>query len=623
MKSHYGQSLSDTISLVTFEVVDSVAPFREAGINYSLDSALMAAHDGGNLTELLAAGLPVHIRQYGPGSLASVSYRGNSASHTQLEWNGVLLNSPMNGQSDLSTFPVFLTDEINFTNSAASLHSSSGAFGGKISLNTESQLDKGHQVSMIQSIGSFNSLESSVSVGISDGQISSKTRIFRQSSDNNYPFVNYAMANDPVETQNHASFASYGALQELHYKLKKGGIYAKFLYTNSDRLLPAVITASSLDENQNDMLVVGMIGYYKQFKKSSLKSSVSLIQSEMGYNANIIDLHANHQMFAVQKNLEYTHHFGKKTRITASKRIISNSVHSGSFQNKKSRLNAGFGFKLEQKINHHFVAQFTGREEFADNRFSPFLPSAEITYQYFRKKSWRITAGAFRNFRFPTMNDRYWQPGGNPDLKPELQDGCDLVVSFSNPASQKKPQFEVTSAAFLTHSDDLITWVPAESGNIWMAMNYKDVWTKGAEVSGKLSHTFRKCRFAFDIKYQYCRSEYGDDYESSNCKGKQVIYTPESTGTGGFLFGFHHFFLRYENLYTGLRYISSDNQWFLPAYDIQNIYAGKNFEINSNKISISFACYNLTNTQYECIAYRPMPGRWVKGTIRVYLKSTK
>ena len=61
---------------------------------------------------------------------------GTTASHTLIDWNGININSPMLGQSDLSLFPVGLIDDINIYFGGASMLLNNGGIGGTINLET-------------------------------------------------------------------------------------------------------------------------------------------------------------------------------------------------------------------------------------------------------------------------------------------------------------------------------------------------------------------------------------------------------------------------------------------------------------------------------------------------------
>ena len=50
------------------------------------------------------------------------------------------------------------------------------------------------------------------------------------------------------------------------------------------------------------------------------------------------------------------------------------------------------------------------------------VPGRLFYIQLVQQAIWSYISGRVnfsRNFRAPTLNERYWQPGGNPDLEPE------------------------------------------------------------------------------------------------------------------------------------------------------------------------------------------------------------
>ena len=97
---------------------------------------------------------PIFIKSYGLGSLATTSFRGGSASHTAILWNGFNLGSPMNGQLDLSLVPVSLANNVSIQYGGAGALWGSGAVGGAILLNSEPEFDQGLTVDAGTAFGS-------------------------------------------------------------------------------------------------------------------------------------------------------------------------------------------------------------------------------------------------------------------------------------------------------------------------------------------------------------------------------------------------------------------------------------------------------------------------------------
>ena len=88
------------------------------------------SHVTDNLADLLSKETPIYIKSSGPGGLSTISIRGAGASHTQLYWNGISINSPTLGQLDLATLPVAFIDEAEIHLGASSVVDGSGT--GKV-----------------------------------------------------------------------------------------------------------------------------------------------------------------------------------------------------------------------------------------------------------------------------------------------------------------------------------------------------------------------------------------------------------------------------------------------------------------------------------------------------------
>ena len=78
-----------------------------------LDTLVLQSKSTSSLSDLLIQHSPVFIKTYGPGGVSTASFRGTTASHTLVLWNGFQLNAPSLGQVDFSTIPVFLADDVS------------------------------------------------------------------------------------------------------------------------------------------------------------------------------------------------------------------------------------------------------------------------------------------------------------------------------------------------------------------------------------------------------------------------------------------------------------------------------------------------------------------------------
>ena len=154
----------DTLITVEDLIVKGKKSVGEAALTTTLiDSVQIAESTNGSLADLLTKHTPVFIKTYGQGSLATVSFRGTAASHTQVEWNGININNPMLGQVDFSLIPVWFVDKTELFHGGSSLSEGSGALGGSISIGSQPRWGEKFYGSVLQGIGSFGTYQTFVS----------------------------------------------------------------------------------------------------------------------------------------------------------------------------------------------------------------------------------------------------------------------------------------------------------------------------------------------------------------------------------------------------------------------------------------------------------------------------
>ncbi|MEX1238543.1 MAG: Plug domain-containing protein, partial [Cyclobacteriaceae bacterium] len=120
-----------------------------------IDSSALALASNGSLTDLLRKQGFGHIRSYGPGGVASPSFRGTGSGHTAVLWNGIDLTSPLTGQLDLSLLPAGLFDDVSIQTGGSTSISGNGSIGANIHLNNNLNFNEGLRASVSSHIGSF------------------------------------------------------------------------------------------------------------------------------------------------------------------------------------------------------------------------------------------------------------------------------------------------------------------------------------------------------------------------------------------------------------------------------------------------------------------------------------
>jgi iron complex outermembrane receptor protein len=100
------------------------------------------------------------------------------------------------------------------------------------------------------------------------------------------------------------------------------------------------------------------------------------------------------------------------------------------------------------------------------------------------------------------------------------------------------------------------------------------------------------------------------NHEFDESRGKQLIYIPEHKANASLELGIHNIDFSVNYQVIGMRYISSDNEEFLPNYSLLDASIRKSIRWRAKSIiELSVGVKNLLDTEYQAIEWRPMPNR--------------
>ncbi len=163
-----GGGIKDSVFRIKEVAVVSERIFvkEEAGMKQSrVDTVVLRDKANLSLSQLLSENTPVFIKEHGRGALATASFRGTAASHTQVNWNGININNPMAGMVDFSLIPVYIVDDLNLKHGSASLADRSGGLGGSINIENSVDWQNRFGLKYMQGIGSYSTFDEFLSVG--------------------------------------------------------------------------------------------------------------------------------------------------------------------------------------------------------------------------------------------------------------------------------------------------------------------------------------------------------------------------------------------------------------------------------------------------------------------------
>ncbi|MGB0888402.1 MAG: TonB-dependent receptor domain-containing protein [Vicingaceae bacterium] len=593
----------DTINISLFKVTASKP--LESYKTTTLDS--VSIYNANNLSELLNNNSVIFIKSYGLGSLATASFRGTGASHTKVQWNGININSPMNGQIDFSLYPTFFFNNAEIHHGASGLIDGNGALGGSVIMSNNEVYERGYSSSLIQSIGSYGAYTTGLKTAYSNKKWFVENKIYNNVSDNNFEFTNVSDVNSSKEVQENADLKQWGIQQAVYREFKSSSLGARFWYFNSDRNLPHTMLVNENNENQTDESFRTYIEWKGLIRKTQFKVSSGLIKNNLNYNNVLANIHSKNTSYLSDNNINNTTYLNNNIKITSNANIKYEIARADGYQKEYSRLNYSWLLGVSKKIKRLNVDLYN-RLILVEKEMQPIAPTLGIRFKLLRKERLFVKANTGINYNYPTFNDLYWNPGGNQNLKPEEAKMSEFGLNYIKELKTLTINTEITT--FYSKVNDWIIWLPTQYG-YWSPNNLKEVENKGIESSLTLSKSFNKLKIKNKLSYAYTKSTNKKSKNNTdNSLNKQLIYVPLHKLNYMLLINYKSFGINYNYNYTSSRFTTSDNNWYLPANFISNIAINKRFKINSKADATgSFSINNLLNQQYQSIAWRGMPGR--------------
>lgn len=637
------QHISDTLRIKTVEIYADKIIKEEAGKTTSkIDSIAMIKALTSNLSELISQNTPIFIKEYGRGAMATASFRGTAPSHTQVSWNGISLNSPMLGMVDFSTIPVYFTDNVSLLHGSGSLTEKSGALGGVVILDNTTDWQNKFSGRLLTGVGSYGTKDEFFQINGGNRKIQSQTRAYYNYSDNDYQFVNKFIADIdpktgiylyPTQRNEKSQYENYGLLQEFYlHPTEKSVLIFRYWYQHNDRSLPRLLSnetdnnANINRQSENAHRPVAEWKYYGKKGTFSITSGANIqrlnyqLKTKVSGAEDQLVINSDSKSSSYLLQASYNYSFSDNFSIITGANAIINSVNSNNSPLNsepqgydRQRQDHSVYSQLSISFSNKFSVNLLAREDFIGGKSTPFIPSAGIEYHPFRDMGYFLKGNVARNYHQPTLNDLYYIPGGNPNLKPEEGIMADLGSGYSGETGNKI--FHVKFNGYYSRINNWIIWLPTPQG-YWEPYNMKRVNASGFELNTGISGKLYAIDYHLNGNYAFTRSINRDDPRNwaDESIGKQLPYIPKHSANVLFNLsrvGYHFTWLwtYYSERFTTTSNDKTSKLDILYPYFMNNLYLGKEINLNRKKIDIELKIFNLFNEEYRTVLQHPMPRR--------------
>ena len=626
-------------------------PMKDIGVQRTrIDSAVLKENVSLSMADVLAFNSSIFVKSYGRATLSTVAFRGTSPSHTQVTWNGMKLNSPMLGMTDFSMIPSYFIDDASLLHGTSSVNDSGGGLGGAVRLSTKPAQADGFGLQYVQGVGSFNTYDEFLLLTYGNDHWQISTRAVYSSSPNEYKYRNRDKKENiyddemnivgqyyPIERNRSGSFKDLHLLQEIYYNTGRGDRFGlNAWYINSNRELQMLTTdygeESDFDNRQREHTFRGLISWDHLRSSWKLATKAGYIHTWSAYDyerdagngimtpmtrsRSIIDT------FYGQADGEY---YLDKWLFTASlsahqhmvesrdKNIILQQGNKAVVGYDTNRLELSGSVSAKWRPTDRLGVSIVLREELFGREFTPIIPALFVDGVLSERGNIVAKASVSRNFRFPSLNDLYFLPGGNPDLRPERGWTYDAGLSFAV-ASSDLYSLSGSLSWFDSYVSDWIIWLPTTKG-FFSPRNVKDVHAYGIELQSSAAVALsEEWHLSLNGTYSWTPSRNEGEPMSPADKsvGKQLPYVPEHTATLTGTLSWRTWSLLYKWNYYSKRYTMSSNDISfsgqLPTYFMNNISIEKGFSFKWADLSLKCAINNLFDEEYLSVLSRPMPG---------------
>ena len=628
--------------------VTAQRPLSRIGLQYThIDSAALRDNISLSMADVLGFNSSVFVKSSGRATLSTVAFRGTAPSHTAVTWNGLPVNSPAMGLTDFSMLPSYLIDDASLLHGASSLTRTSAGMGGMVDLSTSAtEIEEGFNAQYVQGVGSFTTLDEFLKLTYGNDRWKFSTRAVLSTSDNDFSFVNkdrkefvYDENHNiidsyyPNDKNRNGEYSDFHVLQQIYYTApKQHNIGLQVWYTGSVRHVPlnTVDYVDSRDyiKKQRDNIIRAVASWQHRANKMTFNARAGYVHQWNAYD------------YAIERSEGVmTHSITSRTKVNTfygdgdwnwsptgnvflsanvsvkydNVSTIDHAALAGVKSYEESRCDIGAAISARWQATPRLGLSAVIRQDIAGDNIDSPTPALFADYVVYRPANVTIKGSIARNHHFASLNDLYFLPGGNPDLKAEHGWSYDFGASM-NKAIGSNSSISASVNWYDSYIKDWILWLPTFKG-FFQAQNIRNVHAYGIESSIGFANRFNR-DWALDINANIAWTASINDSEpmSPNDKsaGKQLPYIPKlSAALTGHL-TWKLWALQYKWCYYSKRYTMSSNDetisGYLPRYFMSNLSIERRIPLRTLQLTAKLAINNLFDADYQTIMSHPMPG---------------
>ncbi|MBK9329303.1 MAG: TonB-dependent receptor [Sphingobacteriales bacterium] len=604
---------ADTISIPEVLIQTSRENYySNANAVYRLDSFQSHYYGQNSIAEVLQYFTPAQVSSYGSGGIATISLRGTADDQTSVFWNGLKLNSATLGTMDLSLIPVNTGSSVQIVTNASSAVLGSGNFGGAVLLNHQPVFKKQLDVSLRQDVMSFHNYKTGFSLHAGNLRVQFTSSAFYQSAKNNFPFFDNYKFDEPYVVNEHNATRQWAAIHQLNLKLKKAQQLDFGNYILQKRHeIPAMMGAYEQSHKyQDDFTVKSYMKYQKVFRSSQMYVRSGYIYDYMLYHDSIRKIYAPYSVHQLQNSVNYRHFFKRGVVLDAGMDYNLDIARVTEYQRITVRQHRGALFAGARYSIRNIKLSASMRQEVTSGKY--IRPQFGVSLSYSDNKNIVNTSFSYADkFRYPDLNDLYWQPGGNKNLLPEHGYSVEYNLQLNPVKKTSRYKMVLGSSLYYSMIYNTIVWVPESSG-LYSPQNIKKTRHYGIETKWENTVSWNSTNaLRFSVNYNYNRAVIAEDASNADLNGNNIRYKPVHSIKSNLMFEDNYFNMGINYLYVGKRFSDDENStaFQLPAYSLVDMFFAVKIPSKYIHTELVVKLNNMANVRYENLRSYAQPLR--------------
>ncbi len=581
-----------------------------------LDSVSISILPSASIAGLLSAQSCVFLHSNGTTGLSTLTMRGTNASQSAVYWNGINLSQPNMGMTDVSRISSFDFGDVALQSGGASALLGPGVIGGSLHLTNKLRFSQPLQLTVNESASNIGEMGGGLKFSFGNNHIAYLGTVSGANNKNDFYYTTFTGQRERLP---HAEVGLFSANQQMEYSINSHqSITAACWYQTTDRQIPPTMTMDTSDQQQWDRALRCSLQWSLSGTKESLSVRTAYIDEKEHFKSETAWLDEWYHISSFLTEIEHKHYFGQ--RFTLGSGLNAHLIRADvpAYKGIRFQPDASLWIGLVSIIPiTGITAAINLRQDVARGYHAPFCPALSANIPLSKKLT--VSLSISRNYRIPTMNDRYWIPGGNPNLKSERSVNMESGIAY-NFKQTKYFESKLSLNLYSLFVDNLIQWVPGKTG-LFEAVNVQKVWSRGLDLSSKTDwHYGRLLKGYFRFAYNYSPSTFeGNKSATADVVDKQLIYVPLHKLNETFYISANDYYSMIVCSFTGKRFVQTDNNKSLPAFSLFDMYVGKNLHAGKKSIRLQLSVRNILNTHYQSMLYYPEPGRSISVNILITL----